>query len=145
PRILGTWKVLAPRNPIPFGGSHQSYGNEFDDGVFNGIEQIIVHVDSLVNMLRVSRIQYVSTKDECGLVWSQRHGAHSFFLQKFSRMFSSDVIKSITFMTNKDVYGPFGTKVGTFFSSPAEGGKIAGFYGREGIYLYSIGVHMKRM
>lgn len=52
------------------------------------------------------------------------------------------VAKSLTFITNKGKYGPFGEETGTFFSSSDTEGKIIGFHGRSGCYLNSIGVHL---
>ena len=55
-----------------------------------------------------------------------------------------ETIRSLSFMTNKGVYGPFGLEVGTYFCSPTlPTGKIVGFFGRAASYLHSIGVHMK--
>lgn len=54
---------------------------------------------------------------------------------------SSNVVKSLTFFTNKGKYGPFGEETGTFFASAKSEGKIVGFHGSSGCYLNSIGVH----
>ncbi|KAI7734841.1 hypothetical protein M8C21_030683 [Ambrosia artemisiifolia] len=53
------------------------------------------------------------------------------------------VISSISFMTNKKVYGPFGNVRGTPFTVPWEDGSFAGFYGLAGYYIDSIGVYLK--
>lgn len=52
------------------------------------------------------------------------------------------VVTSITFVSNKSSYGPYGDGGGTRFSLPLEGGRIAGFFGRCGEYLDAIGVNV---
>lgn len=52
-----------------------------------------------------------------------------------------DVIRSLTFHTNKRIHGPYGEEQVTTFSYSSVGGKIVGFYGRSGTYLDAIGVH----
>lgn len=52
------------------------------------------------------------------------------------------VVTSITFVSNKRSYGPYGDGGGTGFSLPLEGGRIAGFFGRCGEYLDAIGVNV---
>ncbi|KAH9693139.1 Jacalin-related lectin 3 [Citrus sinensis] len=55
----------------------------------------------------------------------------------------ANVIKSLTFFTNKGKYGPVGAESGTFFTSTKIEGKIVGFHGKSGCYLNAIGVHMQ--
>lgn len=55
----------------------------------------------------------------------------------------ANVIKSLTFFTNKGKYGPVGVESGTFFTSTKIEGKIVGFHGKSGCYLNAIGVHMQ--
>lgn len=52
-------------------------------------------------------------------------------------------IRSLSFETNKKIYGPYGVEQGTYFSLPVTGAKIVGFHGRYGWYLDSIGVHLR--
>lgn len=52
-------------------------------------------------------------------------------------------IRSLSFESNKKVYGPYGVEQGTYFSLPMTGGKIVGFHGRYGWRLDAIGVYMK--
>ncbi|KAK2654023.1 hypothetical protein Ddye_013879 [Dipteronia dyeriana] len=54
-----------------------------------------------------------------------------------------EAVRSISFYTNNEKYGPFGTEIGTGFGSPTFNGKIVGFHGRSGAYLDAIGVHME--
>lgn len=51
------------------------------------------------------------------------------------------MVKSLTFYTNKNKYGPFGDEQGTYFSSRQTDGVIVGFHGRKGYFLDCIGVH----
>ncbi|KAI9071821.1 hypothetical protein K1719_046215 [Acacia pycnantha] len=53
------------------------------------------------------------------------------------------VITSLSFITNLDTYGPFGTASGTSFTIPIQGSLVIGFYGRAGYYLDSIGIIVK--
>ena len=53
-----------------------------------------------------------------------------------------NVIKSLTFHTNKGKHGPCGEEQGPSFTHKIDEGKVVGFHGREGIFLDSIGVHV---
>lgn len=53
-----------------------------------------------------------------------------------------NVIKSITFHTNKGKHGPFGEEQGQAFTSKNKEGKIVGIHGKEGLFIDAIGVHM---
>ncbi|KAK9061324.1 hypothetical protein SSX86_018504 [Deinandra increscens subsp. villosa] len=56
---------------------------------------------------------------------------------------SNRVVTSISFTTNQNHYGPFGTNKGTVFSYDVKEGKaIVGFHGRASSYLYAIGVYV---
>ncbi|KAK4279978.1 hypothetical protein QN277_011666 [Acacia crassicarpa] len=50
------------------------------------------------------------------------------------------VIRSLSFITNLNTYGPFGTASGASFTIPIQGSLVIGFYGRAGYYLDSIGI-----
>ena len=52
---------------------------------------------------------------------------------------TTDVVTSLTFVTNKTTHGPFGAMVGRQFQSSPYG-KVTGFYGRNGTFLDSIGI-----
>ena len=54
------------------------------------------------------------------------------------------MIRSLWFKSNKQTFGPYGTEEGTPFTLPIEGGMIVGFFGRSGLYLDSIGMHLSR-
>lgn len=51
-----------------------------------------------------------------------------------------NIIKSLTFHTNKGKYGPFGEEQGQAFTSNIREGKIVGFQGKEGLFVDAIGV-----
>lgn len=50
------------------------------------------------------------------------------------------VITSLSFLTNKKKYGPYGTTQGTSFSLPVAKGSFGGFSGNYGDYLDSFSV-----
>ncbi|CAJ2640300.1 unnamed protein product [Trifolium pratense] len=52
-------------------------------------------------------------------------------------------IRSISFESNKKLYGPFGVEQGTYFTLPVTGAKIVGFHGRYGWHIDAIGVHLR--
>lgn len=52
-------------------------------------------------------------------------------------------VRSLSFESNKKIYGPFGVEQGTYFSLPVTGAMIVGFHGRYGWYLDAIGVHLR--
>ena len=56
---------------------------------------------------------------------------------------SFKVLRSITFYTNKAIYGPYGNEIGDAFTSSLATGKVVGFHGRSGVYLDAIGGHME--
>lgn len=51
----------------------------------------------------------------------------------------SQVIRSLSFKTNRRSFGPFGVEEGTPFTFSMDGGSIVGFNGRSGWYIDSIG------
>ncbi|KAM7468839.1 hypothetical protein LguiA_007022 [Lonicera macranthoides] len=52
-------------------------------------------------------------------------------------------ITSLSFTTNRDTYGPFGTGSGTSFSIPINNNMVVGFYGRASYYLNAFGIFVK--
>lgn len=58
-------------------------------------------------------------------------------------MMGPNVIKSLSFHTTKDKYGPYGEEQGEFFTTKIkEGPTIVGFHGRKGLFLDAVGVHV---
>lgn len=57
----------------------------------------------------------------------------------YGHIFGEEMITSLTFMSNKQKYGPFGRQIGESFSTPS-GKKIMGFFGRVAAYFDQIGI-----
>lgn len=53
------------------------------------------------------------------------------------------MLRSLTLVSSRGRYGPFGDEVGAYFTSATTEGKVVGFHGRSGLYLDAIGVHMQ--
>jgi hypothetical protein len=53
------------------------------------------------------------------------------------------VLRSITIVSSRGKYGPFGDEIGAYFTSATTVGKVVGFHGRSSLYLDAIGVHMQ--
>ncbi|XP_055835642.1 agglutinin-like [Solanum dulcamara] len=154
-------KTIVPRSAGPWGGCS---GKGWDDGVFCTIKQVQVHMDTHITAISGIQIEYLKKLDKT-VFWSHLHGGlgagsgiitkinidgDNEFLIGIEGFYSPvdnngglDTIRQITFYTNKGKYGPYGTEVGTYFSSSAARGKIIGFHGKSGVYLNAIGVHME--
>ncbi|KAL5721247.1 hypothetical protein ACHQM5_013832 [Ranunculus cassubicifolius] len=150
-----TGQTSLPRSGVratgvgPWGGIG---GMPFDDGVSEGIKQILVHRGEDVIYSIV--IEYVRNGKS---VWSRRHGGsgghiinrikfdypdeHLISISGFYGAFKGhDVIKSLSFYTTKGGYGPFGEEAGVYFTSAELPAKVVGFHGRCGVYLDALGV-----
>ncbi|CAI0436001.1 unnamed protein product [Linum tenue] len=135
-------------------------GQPWDDGIFYGVKKIF-----LTRGEAICCIQFEYDGKGGQSVWSARHGggsevnSHSINFEYPQEVLTavsgyhgsltggdrSDVIKSLTFHTNKGKYGPYGEERGAFFTSTAEGeGRIVGFHGRSGCYLNALGIHMQQ-
>jgi hypothetical protein len=53
------------------------------------------------------------------------------------------VIRSLTFVSNRRNFGPYGKEEGAPFKLPAAGGKILGFHGRSEGLLDALGTYVK--
>ncbi|CAN8292369.1 unnamed protein product [Cochlearia groenlandica] len=136
----------------PWGGIG---GIMFDDGIYTGIRQI--------NLSRSVGIVWMKVcYDFRGqAVWGSKHGGRGGFKHDMivfdypSEVLTHvtgtygpliymgpNVIKSLTFHTNKGKHGPFGEEQGPSFTHKINEGKVVGFLGREGLFLDSIGVHV---
>ncbi|GLT92059.1 hypothetical protein SLE2022_099180 [Rubroshorea leprosula] len=136
----------------PWGGTG---GNAFDDGTYTGIRQI--------NLSRNVGIVWMKVCYDCDgqAVWGSKHGGTGGFKNdKIIFDYPSEIlthiwgtygplmymgpniIKSLTFYTNKGKHGPFGEEQGPSFTNQMNEGKIIGFHGREGLFLDAIGVHV---
>ncbi|KAJ7966807.1 Jacalin-related lectin like [Quillaja saponaria] len=156
PAILpaGMVKEPAPCVPGPWGGDG---GNTWDDGVFTGIKKIF-----LTKGEAIYSIQFEYDRNGQSM-WSVKHGGSnegschvvqfeypnevltciSGYYGIVGRDECKKVVKSVSFQTNRGRYGPYGNETGTYFSSTKTEGKIVGFHGRSGCYLYAIGVHIQ--
>ncbi|KAJ6998693.1 hypothetical protein NC653_014763 [Populus alba x Populus x berolinensis] len=136
----------------PWGGAG---GSKFDDGTYTGIRQI--HLSRHVGIVSI-KVQY----DRDGqAIWGSKHGGTGGFksdkiifdypyeiLTRVTGTYGSlmymgpNIIRSLTFYTNKGKHGPFGEEQGPSFTNKIDEGKIVGFHGREGILLDAIGVNV---
>lgn len=53
------------------------------------------------------------------------------------------LVRSVTFVTNLRIYGPYGCQEGVVFALPSAKGEIIGFHGRSGEYLDAIGTYVR--
>ncbi|KAJ9536367.1 hypothetical protein OSB04_un000459 [Centaurea solstitialis] len=159
-------RMVMPKEMGPFGAFAGKY---WDDGVFSTVKQIHVFVEESLNVLRA--IQCVYIRRDSKLFLSSMHGGTSKdklelaalvnldgtdeYLTQISGIYGPiggfnglEAITSITFHTNKSIYGPYGVESGTdgytYFTSTESSGKVVGFHGREcNGFLTAIGVHME--
>uniref|UniRef100_A0A2P2IXV7 Pentatricopeptide repeat-containing protein n=2 Tax=Rhizophora mucronata TaxID=61149 RepID=A0A2P2IXV7_RHIMU len=136
----------------PWGGTG---GLLFNDGIYSGIRQI--HLSRSIGIVSF-KVQY----DRAGQsVWGSKHGGTGGFktdkiifdypyeiLTHITGTYwplmymGPNIIKSLTFYTNKGRHGPFGEEKGPSFTTKKNEGKVVGFHGREGIFLDAIGVYV---
>ncbi|KAI3460323.1 hypothetical protein Pfo_016986 [Paulownia fortunei] len=148
---------LFPRSPGPWGSING--GREWDDGVFSAVKAIHVHVRYKTAL--ISGVQFEYEKRDGTAFSSPMHGGPGPYTAKkvdidgtsefligvegfYGPFEGVNVIRSLTFHTNKGKYGPMGTEIGTYFTSlgsMASDGKVVGFHGRSGAFLDAIGVH----
>lgn len=136
----------------PWGGQS---GYLWDDGVYSTVRQIVIATGA-----GIDSIQFEYDKNGRS-IWSDKHGGtggiktdkikldHPIeFLISISghsgplREGDPVVVRSLSFESNRQKYGPFGTEQGTPFSLPISGGKLVGFHGRSSWYLDAIGVYV---
>ncbi|XP_031401926.1 jacalin-related lectin 4-like [Punica granatum] len=133
----------------PFGGDG---GSPWDDGRRTGLRQIIIRCGSVIDSIKCVYDDNGTSSD--GLKHGADGGSHSHtieldcaneYITSISGYFGEwgpmDLLYSLTFRSNKRVYGPYGPEQGTYFSSPPNTGKIVGLYGRSGQYLDCIGAY----
>jgi hypothetical protein len=53
------------------------------------------------------------------------------------------IVKSLTFESNRQTFGPYGKEEGELFNLPAAGGRIVDFHGRSQDYLNALGTYVK--
>ncbi|KAE8659886.1 Jacalin-related lectin 3 [Hibiscus syriacus] len=135
----------------PWGGQG---GAKFDDGTYTGIRQIILSRNVGIVSMKVCYDR------EGQAVWGSKHGGTGGFRPERVSLVASvsditgtfgplmymgpNVIKSLTFYTNKGKHQPYGDEQGPYFTNKMNEGKIVGFIGREGLFLDAIGVHVMK-
>ncbi|CAN6341465.1 unnamed protein product [Urochloa humidicola] len=148
----GMVKEPVPMGPGPWGGEG---GRPWDDGVYTGVKQIYIMRGAFIGSIQV---EY----DRSGYsIWSTRHGNSGHITHRVKLDYPHEVLtcvygyyntsmedgprvlRSLTFITNRGKYGPFGDEGGAYFSSAMTEGKVVGFHGRSGQHLDAIGVHMQ--
>ncbi|WRX30428.1 Jacalin-like lectin domain - like 2 [Theobroma cacao] len=136
----------------PWGGNG---GAKFDDGTYTGIRQI-----TLSRNVGIVWIKACYDRDGQA-VWGSKHGGTGGFktdriifdypseiLTHITGTFGPlmymgpNVIKSLTFHTNKGKHGPHGDEQGPSFTNKMNEGRIIGFHGREGLFLDAVGVYV---
>ncbi|KAL6845460.1 hypothetical protein ACP4OV_024955 [Aristida adscensionis] len=149
---FGVVKEPIPIGPGPWGGEG---GKPWDDGVYTGVKQIYIMRTDFIGSIQ---IEY----DRSGQsVWSTKHGNGGQITHRIKLDYPHEVLtciygyynkcveegprvlRSITFVSSRGKYGPFGEEMGTYFSSATTEGKVVGFHGRSSQYLDAIGVHMQ--
>ncbi|XP_022144242.1 jacalin-related lectin 3-like isoform X2 [Momordica charantia] len=142
--------------PVPGGPFGGPGGNNWNDGVFSTVRQLVICHGAGIDSIK---IQY-DVKGSS--IWSDRHGGNGGtktdtvklelpdeYLTMIRGHYGSFVsfgqvfVRSLTFVSNKRKFGPYGVELGTVFSFPVAEGKIVGFHGRSGLYLDAIGVYLK--
>uniref|UniRef100_A0ACD5VUT4 Uncharacterized protein n=1 Tax=Avena sativa TaxID=4498 RepID=A0ACD5VUT4_AVESA len=148
----GVVKEPIPIGPGPWGGEG---GKPWDDGVYTGVKQIYIMRNEFIGSIQ---IEY----DRSGQsIWSTRHGNGGQITNRIKLDYPHEVLtciygyynacagegprvlRSITVVSSRGKYGPFGDEVGTYFTSATTQGKVVGFHGRSAMYLDAIGVHMQ--
>ncbi|KAL6537496.1 Jacalin-related lectin 19 [Orobanche minor] len=138
----------------PWGGNG---GTNWDDGFYNGIREIILKYDRCIDSILI-----IYDKNEKPVSGHKHGGVGGTKTAKIKLQFpeefltavtghycpvvhgDSPVIRSLTFRSNRRMFGPYGVEEGTPFFFPMKGGQIIGFKGKCGWYLGSIGFHISR-
>ncbi|KAK4774713.1 hypothetical protein SAY86_009648 [Trapa natans] len=132
----------------PFGRGGR--GDAWDDGKHSNIKQITVKYGSAINAIICeyespdSVTRHGGNGDEYHVIVLDYPDEYITAMCGYIADETQSVVNSLTFQSNRRVWGPFGTEEGTYFSLPLNSGKIVGFYGRtDGEYLNSIGAHVE--
>ncbi|XP_057442260.1 jacalin-related lectin 3-like [Lotus japonicus] len=139
----------------PWGGNG---GSRWDDGIYSGVRQLVIVHGAGIDSIQIEYDKKGSS------IWSEKHGGSGGnktdkvkldypdeFLTSIHGYYGSlnqwgqNLVRSLSFESNKKNYGPFGVEKGTRFSVPMNGAKIVGFHGRCGSYIDAIGVYLKSL
>ncbi|KAK1577263.1 hypothetical protein Q3G72_020299 [Acer saccharum] len=138
----------------PWGGPGGSAW-DYDPGSGSSIIEIEIGHGDVVNSLAFKSIISATGKT----VLSGKHGGtggasrtisidrsieYLKLIHGSTRIYSgNNVIGSLTFVTNLNTYGPFGTEsVDSRFEIPMENGEIVGFFGRAGASIDKLGIYV---
>ncbi|KAK7300935.1 hypothetical protein RJT34_11788 [Clitoria ternatea] len=146
------------KKPVSIGPWGGNGGSCWDDGTYSGVRQLVI-----VHGVGIESIQIEYDKKGSS-VWSEKHGGNGGhktdkvkldypdeFLISIHGYYGSlnqrgqTLVRSLSVVSNKKTYGPFGVEKGTSFSVPMAGAKIVGFHGRCGWYIDAIGVYVKSL
>lgn len=137
------------------GGKHG--GGPWDDGAYSTIRRLLIYHKQWICSLHV---EY----DKNGhSVWGSKRGGNEGSVSEIVFDYpneylisvygyygniekwgiAANVIRSLTFQTNRKTYGPFGMEEGAKFSFPIMGAKIVGFHGRCGWFVDAIGLYIQ--
>ncbi|XVF29547.1 hypothetical protein REPUB_Repub15cG0130700 [Reevesia pubescens] len=139
----------------PWGGNG---GAAWDDGTYHGVREITLVYDLCIDSIRViydKNGKPVTAEKHGGMGGNKIVEIKLKFPEEFLISVSghycpmvhggSPVIRSLTFKSNRRTFGPYGVEEGTPFTFTEEGGLIAGFNGRSGWHLDSIGFRLCRV
>ncbi|KAI5435160.1 jacalin-related lectin 3 isoform X1 [Lathyrus oleraceus] len=147
--------IKKPASVGPWGGNG---GSRWDDGIYSGVRQLVIVHGAGIDSIQIEYDRKGSS------IWSEKHGGSGGnktdkvkldypdeFLTSIHgyhgslNQWGNNLVRSLSFESNKKTYGPFGVEQGTYFSVPTTGAKIVGFHGKCGWYLDAIGVYMKSL
>ncbi|XP_010471351.1 PREDICTED: jacalin-related lectin 19 [Camelina sativa] len=138
----------------PWGGNG---GTAWDDGIYHGVREIRLLYDHCIDSITViyDKNGKPARSEKHGGVGGNKTseiklqypdeyliGVSGYYCPMVNS--GTPVIRSMTFKSNKQVYGPYGVEQGTPFTFSVNGGRIVGMNGRSGWYLDSIGFHLSR-
>ncbi|XVF86769.1 hypothetical protein PTKIN_Ptkin18bG0069500 [Pterospermum kingtungense] len=139
----------------PWGGNG---GTPWDDGTNHGVREITLVYDRCIDSFRViydKNGKPVAGEKHGGVGGNKTAEIKLKFPEEYLISVSghycpvvyggSPVIRSLTIKSNQRTFGPYGVEEGTPFTFSVEGGRIAGFNGRTGWYLDSIGFRLSRV
>ncbi|XP_039158561.1 PYK10-binding protein 1-like [Eucalyptus grandis] len=130
----------------PFGGDG---GDPWDDGRYIDIKRIVVRYSDFIYSIDFDYVNMDGSirstthgQNLGGHIYEVELGYPDEFVTSFSGFFTG-IINSLTFRTNKRIWGPIGREKGEYFSLPPEVRKVVGFFGTSGDFLESIGAQVK--
>ncbi|XP_059650702.1 jacalin-related lectin 3-like [Cornus florida] len=135
----------------PFGTTG---GQQWDDGTYKKVRELIIYSGWVIDS-----IQFVYDDKNGNPVTGAKHGADGgqqntvkldtdefllSFWGYYGQVDKMVIIRSLGFLSNKRIYGPFGVEDGEKFEFQSTGGNIIGFHGRSHKYLTAIGAYLDK-